>query len=143
MILLSTDFTLLNSTRTRCVPSIWRALSPPFLPSFHSPEHVDEEHCRNHLTPQRPENCRLPTKGASYPQLESFTRLLVTGPHRQLHLRMFTNYEIVNQQCLENKFKCKRCDAYYTGDTTYLLCMGNGEYKYSTSEKTTEEGHLA
>ena len=32
---------------------------------------------------------------------------------------------IVNQQCLENKFKCKRCDAYYTGDTIYLLSWGS------------------
>ena len=64
----------------------------------------------------------MPSAGKFYPTI-------LTGPHRQLHLRMFTNYEkkpsIVNQQYLENKFKCKRCDAYYTGDTTYLLAWGS------------------
>ena len=50
-------------------------LSPPPYPPFTPPKHVDGEHCRNHLTPQRLENCQLLTKVASYPQLESLTRL--------------------------------------------------------------------
>ena len=41
----------------------------------------------------------------------------------------------------KNEFKCKRCDAYYAGDTIYLLC--NGERKYSKCDETTEAGHLA
>ena len=68
----------------------YREPSPPFLPSVHSPEHVDGEHCRNHLTPQKiADFLRKEPHALSWKVLPDYS----TGPHRQLHLRMFTNYE--------------------------------------------------
>ena len=105
----------------------YREPSPPFLPSVQSPEHVDGEHCRNHLTPQKiADFLRKEPHALSWKVLPDYiNRSSQTITPQNVYKLRKKKPSIVNQQYLENKFKCKRCDAYYTGDTTYLLAWGS------------------
>ena len=96
--------------------------SPPFTPLSMWMESTVGITSPLRKLPTSYERSLMPSAGKFYPTIVPVLIDNYTSECLQITKK---KPSIVNQQYLENKFKCKRCDAYYTGDTTYLLAWGS------------------